>query len=364
MIQQLLPEIIGLIGANLSERDRNSCYLAAKCFHPISYNVEEYELFINNHNVNNILQEDFVAVATVVKKRMPHLKCFNILVRDLLDFDVRNIVSQFRTVFPNIQIKGDISNCINYDVIISHFPDNSLMRLYVSNYRDKVITSSLMLGKQFWFMKVNKEYNSVLQCKELLDSVQKLVIPWEFPIDLSQLDPVKTSVTLQYNGSNTSTNLDLYKISKLYIKYWTSCSFIELFLAFTRDHCDFKKHSHLKTVTLHAHDNFSTENLASFLSILPEQCRVRVTNLYQSSSIALLDILAQHNVIADLHINIYAEIRIASAINIITGRGHKFVFADDFVPPAKCSYNSLREIWDDMHHHERCAWGLIKYLCD
>lgn len=369
MIANISADIVAQIGKWLPKADRNKCHLAAKCFQAVSYDVEEFTIKVCDGNFSHMIKQDFVAIFNVVKKRMPKLKYVKfILMGFLTTFDVSDIVQQIRAVFSNIQFKLYIQGCFNADKVIATFPDGTDVYLTITkNMHGIQLDPSYMKNKTYSFLSITTESNNLMTCKEIMDSVKELAIDcrsqW-LPIDLSIVDPHHTRVSVKSYSFTDIVNDkfdDLCKINELFITYWTTTSIKNIAIAFLRGNPDFKNKSFLRNVCLETHDSFASDHFQTLLDILPQKCKVSVSNVFMTASLYLVDVLYQHGVTADLYVETDTDFRAGCVIRMLTKRDHKIVFARDF-SPSRDSYDDMNEIWEHMTNTERCKWGMVKYL--
>jgi len=359
MIADIPPELIPIVGSFLGKVDRYACHLAAKCFHSISYNIRECALLVSASNFDQCMNSQNHVHSQ--KKRTPYIDTVRIILHDLDNWDISPILNSFREVFPNVTFKAAINNCKNYDKLIAGFPHNTEVRLI--DARSRIIDISLLAGKRFSYVRINHEnVMRLFHQKTVLDTIAEIDMLWESDIDLSDIDPRKTCVTLRYHpyySSDKHVIKDIIKVKKLHITDWSYTSLKMLAIVLARSSPNFKESSHLIEVDLTSHYYFAIDHLSTFLDCLPKQCKISVSNI-QNGGVYLLEVLYEYNIIADIYVTSNLEYRQAIAVNMITRRKHHITFSPNFVP-SKTTYISLQEVWDHMNHNERSSFGLIKY---
>lgn len=354
-ICNLNSELVALIGEHLSIADQTSCFVAAKCFAPISYNTTECAMFIDR-------TKHYVLCG--LKKRMPNLQCITLLIHDYDSCDASMIAADIRNLFPKIALKADISNCFCSSDVVATLPDDT--EISVRNPSSFFpFNVSRMMKKRFSYLEVMCEQDNVLNCKELLDNVKEIKILWDRPLDLSKIDHNNTYVTLFYRGDNVSSlpHVDIYKTRKLLI---ANNKMIYAFSGLSTLFSNVKKNHGLlvDTVEIVASEYpVVKDQFITFIRILPETCRITIMDVYKTASLYITDILYENNILVDLHIMIADDYRAAAVIKLLSGRNHRHVFDPEFTDiTACCSYKSLAEIWDDMDEEERCCWGFIRHI--
>jgi hypothetical protein len=331
MITDIPQELIPVIGSFLGKEDRNACHLAAKCLRSISHNIRECGLSVDMRNFDLYISKRL----QVQKTRTPNIETINVTLFHLNIWDgLPTYINEFSTAFPDAEFKVKIVNCKDYDKIITCFPEGTEVSLTDTLYSTNEVDVAHFAGKRFSYVHISDDnYKKLLANKEIIDAVANITIKWKSAIDLSNVDPTKTSVTLMYSHYSSSRDLyefehkDLVKAKSLWLTAWTSTSFKSLALIFARASPNFKENSHLREVDLISCVNFATENMSMFIQSLPSKCKVNV-------------------------------------INMITGRNHHINFHNEFTPSnrTKRTYNSLQDVWDNMTHQERSLFGYIKYF--
>lgn len=364
-IQSLPPEVIALIGSSLDSIDRRACHLAAKCFHSVSHGTRNHTIYIDSNNMADGHSENLAKITSILKRRSPLLNTVCCTIRDMDDYDARPIICAFRDVFPYVRFKLTVQRCKQSDRIISRFPDGTEVYMRQIHPSSSPLDVSIMLGKKYIYIFMTRIFEQLLQCKEFMDNVQSLEIVWNEKADLTNVDPQKTRVTLMYNGCynlHSFEHKDLWKAQKIVVHNTMASSFDVLTSMLKSSIDDYKKKACLTCVDFFSQSKFSMHNLGSFVDILPRSCVVRVSNISCITSVYLLEVLADYNVVADLCVQCRFDQRAAYAVNFITKRNHRIIIKSDFFEPS--SYKSLAEVWAHMTPDERCEWGLIKHIID
>lgn len=356
MIHTIPADIIGHIGQFLPVKDALNCVAAAKCFSPIMWNVTEFAIEVNHMNNH----KNFTEITRILRRRMPNIECIVLDLFYLVDLiDVNPIVYQIRSVLPRARFKAKLRYCVSPDRIIHSLPNEC--DIYLSHMLHEALDTSLLLHRRFEYMFLSSldVMHAILADKRVVDNVLDLVLTWgEGDIDLTNVDPAKTSVTV-YHYSSVSVSMyerkDLYKIRKLRISSAVVDDIVEVF---SQDP-QFRQRSLLREVEILNYN--SHVDINKILDCIPLSCMFTLLNVSYSCTVYLCEVLAKRGVIARLAVNTNADYRVASALNMITKRNHPMVFDKSFTP-SPMRYKNTMDIWDHMEDIERCQWGYLMYM--
>lgn len=355
MFANLPIDIIAKIGTFLNEHDVIACLQAAKCFSPISQCITDYVI-----NLEFRINKNIYEMISIVNRRFPNLQTVTLNIYYFVEIDVNLIVYQIRSVLPHIIFKAIIRYCQGADRIIHDLPDGTDVRLsHCFNLR---LDPALMLGKHFSYMFLVGSDNTILKHKDLLNTVEHIIMLWECNVDLTCVDPDKTAITLDYRNVQSVSSFehtDLYKVSTVLVNSSIE-AFTDIVAAFKQDPM-FRTRSVLKEVKFSAYSNNMrsikcVENkFKELIDIIPTGCQVTITNIC-TSLIYYADILANSGIVASIEVNSDANYRAALAVKMMTKRNHRIVCDK---PVKKTHYATLGDIWQNMTDEERSIWGCV-----
>lgn len=367
MIDTIPVEIIGHIGHFLDKATKCTCALAAKSFASIFSSQETYVIEINDRTIDAFISKDFRLVANVVRNRMPNLKYVHFELTMMINTNLHYIVHCFREALPNVKFQATLKCCTYPDAIIDSLPDDTEVHLYHNRPCNNLDLKS-MSRKTYGCMMLSSRVmsdsmNDVIVCKQLMDKVRSLKIYWMIPLDLTQINPSTTHVTVEYAAA-TACELpqkDIYKIKTMVLETYS----LQYVVNALKQDMVFKKHTLLEEVILDCrHGDSITHDLCNFLEYIPDTTMITLCRSFNTMCPATLhvtNILISQKRKMRFCVNSDVNYRVATFISLLTKTEFDILLEPPFVPVRK-QYTSLKDVWGDMTDSERCQWAHVPFM--